>query len=69
MKTMNQTEKHYPEMISLKEAADRTGLTYDALRKMCLMGQIAHVRVGFRGGKILVNFGKLCEYLETAGCN
>ena len=55
------TELVYPEMIGLREAASRTGLSYDWLRKSCLEGKIIHIKVG---KKFLVNFGKLCEFLE-----
>ena len=55
------TVEMYPEMIGLKEAAARTGLSYGALRTLTLHGKIVHIRVG---KKILVNFGKLCEYLN-----
>ena len=54
----------YPEMISIKEVSRRCGLSYDILRKWCLSGKIVHIRVG---KKILINWGKLCEYLDTAG--
>ena len=52
----------YPEMITLREAAERTGLSYDRLRKMCLHGDIVFLRAGNR---FLVNFGKLAEYLDS----
>ena len=52
-----------PEMIPIKEAAQRTGLSYDFLRKACLKGQIIHIRAGT---KILINFGKLVEWLNTS---
>ena len=51
-------------MTTLREASEWTGLSYDILRKWCLEGRIAHVRAG---KKILINWNKLCEYLETAG--
>lgn len=53
-----------PEMIGLREAAARTGLSYSYLRLACLRGELVHVR---SGKKFLVNFGKLVEYLDTAG--
>lgn len=56
------TSDYIPEMIPLKEAAARTGLSYDWLRKACLKGILVHVRCGT---KILINFGALCRYLET----
>ena len=53
-----------PEMITLKDASSRTGLSYDYLRKMCLSGKIVHIRVG--NGKFLINFGRLIEWLNTS---
>ena len=50
-----------PEMITLKEASKRTGVSYDFLRKMCLSNQIVHVKAVC---KYLVNWGKLVEYLN-----
>ena len=35
-----------PEMIQIKEASKRTGLSYDCLRKLCLSKKIIHVRAG-----------------------
>ena len=52
------------QMLSLREASARTGLSYDALRKMCIEGQIVHIKVG---AKYLVNFGWLVEFLNGAG--
>lgn len=53
-----------PTMITLREASKQTGLSYDYLRKMCITGQVVHVRVG---RKIFVNLEKLIEFLNTAG--
>ena len=50
-----------PEMVTLKEAAHRTHLSYDYLRKLCLSKTIVFIRAGT---KYLINFGKLCEYLD-----
>lgn len=50
-----------PEMVTLKEASSRTGLSYDCLRKMCLNNKIVYVKAG---SKFLVNFGKLTDYLN-----
>lgn len=51
-----------PEMVTLREASDRTGLSYDWLRKLCLQGRIVHIRAG---NKYLINFRKLIDYLNT----
>lgn len=53
-----------PEMITLREASKRTGLSYDYLRKGCLEGRFIHVRAG---QKFLINFGKLCDVLNGEG--
>lgn len=48
-------------MITLKEAADRTGLSYKYLREGCLEGRLVHIR---SGNKFFVNYEKLQEYLD-----
>lgn len=53
-----------PEMVPIKEASSRTGLSYDFLRKSCLSGKIVHIRVG--NGKFLINFGRLVEWLNSS---
>ena len=55
-------EKQIPEMLTIKEAAGRTGLSYDFIRKLCLQGKIVFVRTG---SKYLVNMGKLVDYLNN----
>lgn len=53
-----------PLMIGLNETSERTGLSYDYLRKLCLRGEIVHIRTG---KKYLINYPKLVEYLNTQG--
>lgn len=48
-------------MLGVRDAASTVGLTYGALRRLCIQGKVVHIRVG---NKILVNFDKLCEYLN-----
>lgn len=50
------------QMVTLKEASGRTGISYDRLRKMCINGQIVHIKAGC---KFLLNWEKLVEYLNT----
>ncbi len=57
METMN-----IPQMVTIRQASERTGVSYDALRKMCLNNQIVYIKAG---SKFLINFGKLVEYLNT----
>ena len=50
-----------PEMITIKQAAARTGLSYDYLRKLCLQRKIIFVRAG---NKYLINMEKLAAFLN-----
>ncbi len=59
---MNQTS--IPEMISIREASSRTGLSYEVLRKLCITGRIVHFR---SGAKYLINFPRLCDFLNREG--
>ena len=47
------TETYTPIMLGLKEASEKSGLSYSALR--------THIRVG---KKYLVNWGRLLDYLN-----
>ncbi len=50
-----------PTMITLREAAEKTGLSYDCLRKWCLENKIVYIMAG---RKFLVNQEKLVEFLN-----
>lgn len=54
--------KEVVEMVTLKEASSRTGISYDQLRKMCINRQIIHIKAGC---KFLINWDKLVDYLNT----
>lgn len=64
MKKISNVVDMVPEMVTIKEASSRTGLSYDFLRKSCLSGKIVHIRIG--NGKFLINFGRLVEWLNTS---
>lgn len=51
-----------PQMVTIKQASEMTGVSYDAIRRMCLNNQIVYIRAG---KKFLINLGKLVEYLNT----
>ena len=51
----------FPIMMSLNQAAEATGLSYDHLRKLCLQKKIVFVRAG---SKYLINADRLREYLD-----
>lgn len=55
-----------PHMVSLKEAARLTGLSELFLRRGFRSGELVGVRCGTpSGGKILLNFDRLIDYLDT----
>jgi len=55
-------------MLPLREAAGRSGMSYEWLRKQCIAGQLPHVRVGSgKCKKYLVNYEALLKRLETEG--
>lgn len=51
-----------PIMATIQEAANRTGLSYDYIRKLCIQGKIVYIRTG---SKRLVNMDKLRSYLNS----
>ena len=53
-----------PTMLTLKDAAKITNLSYDSLRKLALTKSIVSIRVGT---KFLINYEKLVEYLNNGG--
>lgn len=56
-----------PTMVGIREAANKTGLSYDCIYKLCLQKKIVFVRAG---KKYLINLEKFVEYLnrgQTAG--
>jgi len=50
-----------PTMVTIKKAAELTGLSYNCLRKLCISQQIVHIKAG---SKFLINLEKLTEYLN-----
>ena len=50
-----------PEMITIRQCSEKTGLSYDFIRKLCLQKRIVFIRVG---SKYLVNFGKFIDFLN-----
>ena len=55
-----------PRMVTLREAAEMTGLSYDCLRKLCLGDEISYIRTGT---KYMINIDKLSDYLNNVGEN
>lgn len=53
-----------PKMKTLKEMAELTGLSYTALRNLCMEKKIVHIRAG---KKYLVNYDRFVDYLNGVG--
>lgn len=58
---MERTENSIPRMRPIKEISAETGISYDAIRKMCLRKEIQHIRCG---KKFLVNLDWFIDYLN-----
>lgn len=50
-----------PRMEPIKKAAAESGLSYDAIRILCLQKKITFIR---SGTKFLINMDKFAEYLN-----
>lgn len=50
-----------PRMVTIKQAAAETGLTYSAVRRLCLDNKIVYIKTGT---KFLINLTKFIEYLN-----
>ena len=51
-----------PVMLPIKEVANRTGLSYDHIRKLCLSGKVVYIKAG---SKYLVNWSRFIDYLNA----
>ena len=58
-------EQDVPEMISVEQASQLTGLPPYLIRKMCYREEIVHIRIGGEGSKVYINKAKLIEFLNT----
>ena len=50
-----------PEMVTIEEAAKRSGLSYDSIRKKCIRNEIIYIR---NGRKYLINWKRFLDYLN-----
>ena len=50
-----------PRMLTIQQAADETGLSYNCIRRWCLEKRIVYRK---SGSKYLINMGKLKDYLN-----
>lgn len=58
--------KKLPNMKSIKEMTQLTGLSYSFLRQLCLQNKIVHIRTG---KKYLINYDRFIDYLNTGECS
>lgn len=54
-------EKKVPRMEPIRTAAAESGLSYDAIRKLCLQGKITYIR---SGSKYLINMDRFADFLN-----
>lgn len=54
-------EPRIPRMLTLREAAKETGLSYDFLRRLCLQGKLVYIKAGT---KFLLNEDRLIDFLN-----
>ena len=54
-------ENRIPIMLSIQEASDASGLSYECIRQLCISGQIVHIR---SGRKYLINQDKFISFLN-----
>lgn len=50
-----------PRMVSIKEAAKESGLSYDCIRQMCIRNEIVFIRPA---SKYFINLDKLFDYMD-----
>ena len=51
-----------PRMRTISDAAKETGLSYNCIRRLCMNGNVAHVKTG---RKIFINLDALIDYCAT----
>lgn len=51
-----------PEMLTISELSQRTGLSYSFIRKLCLQKKIVHIKAG---NKYLINLNRFLDFLDT----
>ena len=54
-------EMKVPTMVTIREAARRTGVSYDFIYKLCKRDEIVYVKAG---SKYLINFEKFINFLN-----
>lgn len=55
-----------PKMKTIAQLMEETGMSYNAIRKLCLDNKIVHIRAGT---KYLINEQKFIDYLNAGVLN
>lgn len=58
---MNVKKIECPTMLTIQETSNRTGVSYDCIRKLCMQNKIKYIKAG---KKYLINFGRFVEFLN-----
>ena len=59
--TSTPDKKELPTMLTIKELAQKTNLSYNHIRQLCLKNEIVYIKAG---SKYLINLDKFIEYLN-----
>lgn len=57
-------ELKIPVMWKIQEAANKTGLSYDHIRRLALQKQIRSIRVGEKQTRVLIDAKSLVEWMS-----
>lgn len=50
-----------PEMVTMKEAAQRSGISYGRIRRMVLSGRVAYRKIG---REYLINWNRFIDFMN-----
>lgn len=60
-KNRTKTDETAPDMVTVRELANRTGLSENHIRKLCKTDKIKYIRAGV---KYLINYDRFIDYLN-----
>lgn len=58
---MTEIMNRAPRMVTIRECVKETGISYYALRKMCMTNEIVYIRIG---AKYLINLDLLIDQMN-----
>lgn len=60
-KNRTKTDETAPDMVTIRELANRTGLSESHIRRLCKTNKIKYIRAGV---KYLINYDRFIDYLN-----